>query len=123
MMRLERPRCAALFEEFQTADGSPLAAQLSRLALTPSQYLGTLWFADGDDMTRCHTYPTPIAFTASGNTVVYVCGAHFVSMFGRNRPYAEITVIHEVLHAAGLGENPPTSAHISRVAWAKCATR
>jgi len=44
-------------------------------------------------------------------------------MFSRNRPYAEITVIHEVLHAAGLGENPPTSEHISRVAWAKCATR
>jgi len=120
--RLEQPRCAAVFGEFQTSDGVVLAAHLTALSLTPSQYLRTLWFADADDLSRCHEPNGPIAFTAPGHPVVYVCGEHFSSMYARNRTYAETTVIHEVLHAAGLGENPPTSEYISRVARARCTS-
>ena len=118
--RLKRPACAALLDEFQASDGLPLAVRLSGLSLTPSEYLGTLWFADADNLTPCHQVAAPIAFTTPGHTVVYVCGHHFMSMYDRNPSYAEILVIHEMLHAAGLGENPPSSEHISRVARARC---
>ena len=120
--RLEHPTCAGLLTEFQTSDGVPLAAHVSDLLLTPPEYLGTLWFADADNLTRCHTAGGPIAFTAPGHPVVFVCGAHFVRMYERNRSYAEILVIHEMLHAAGLGENPPTSEHISQITMARCAS-
>jgi len=118
--RLEHPVCARLLTEFHAPDGLPLAVHLSQLSVTPAEYLRTLWFVDGDDLSLCHQSPGPIAFTTRGNRVVYVCGTHFVSMYMRNRPYAEVLVIHEMLHAAGLGENPPSSDEISRTAMARC---
>jgi hypothetical protein len=120
MRRLEQPGCAALFGDFEASDGLPLAVHLFGLSLTPSQYVRTIWFADAGDLSRCHNADGPVAFTAPGHSVVYVCGEHFVSLYGRNRAYAEIVVIHEVLHTAGLGENPPTSQYISSVALARC---
>lgn len=120
--RLEHPACAGLLTEFHASNGLPLAARLSELSVTPSEYLGTLWFADGDDQSQCHQVHGPIAFTAPGHPVVYVCGFHFVATFQRNPAYAEILVIHEMLHAAGLGENPPSSEQISRTTMSRCSS-
>src|SRR5215831_1795392 len=111
--RLERPACAGLLTEFQASDGLPLAAHLAERSVTPAEYLSTLWFADGDDQRLCRQVAGPVAFTAPGHPVVYICGMHFLSTYRRNPRYAEILVIHEMLHAAGLGENPPSSEQIS----------
>jgi hypothetical protein len=34
--------------------------------------------------------------------------------------YAEAAVIHEMLHSLGLGEDPPSSDHISTRVMARC---
>ena len=120
--RLEHPACAGLLEEFHASNGLTLAAHLSDLSVTPAEYLRTLWFADADDQSVCHQIRGPIAFTAQGHPVVYVCGFHFVSTYQRSPAYAQILVIHEMLHAAGLGENPPSSEQISRAAMARCSS-
>jgi hypothetical protein len=122
MQRLERPACAGLLTEFQASDGLPLAAHVSERSVSAPEYLRTLWFADADGQSQCHQSPGPVAFTAPGHSVVYVCGLHFVSMYQRNPKYAEILVIHEMLHAAGLGENPPSSEQISRAAMTRCSS-
>jgi len=117
--RLQHPACAEMLAEFHAADGLPLAAHIS---LAPAEYLSTLWFVAGDDDWRCRTSGGPIAFTAPGHTVIYVCSSRFVFKYLDNQRYAEVLLIHEMLHAAGLGENPPTSDEISRVAMARCAS-
>ena len=116
--RLEHAACAALLAEFHGPDGLPLTAHIS---LPPTEYLSSLWFVDGDDR-RCETPGSPIAFTAPGHPVIYVCGSHFARKYLQNQLYAEVILIHEMLHAAGLGENPPTSDQISRAAMARCAS-
>lgn len=116
--RLEHPACAELLAEFHASDGLPLTAHI---LLTPTEYLSSLWFVDGDDDRRCRTPAAPIAFTAPGNPVIYLCTSHFARKYLQNQFYAEVILIHEMLHAAGLGENPPTSDQISRAATARCA--
>jgi len=51
--------------------------------------------------------------------VIYVCGTRFTDRFAR-RIAGEILLIHELLHALGLGENPPTSAHITDAVRIRC---
>jgi hypothetical protein len=122
MQRLERPSCAGLLTEFQASDGLPLSVHVAERSVSAPEYLRTLWFADGDGQSQCRQGHGPVAFTAPGSSVIYVCGLHFVSMYERNQRYAEILVIHEMLHAAGLGENPPSSEQISRTALARCSS-
>lgn len=122
MQRLQRPACAKLLTEFYRSNGDSLAAHLSELSVTPPEYLGTLWFANGDDQSPCHQFRAPIAFTMPGHPVVYICGYRFVDMYQRSPAYAQIVIIHEMLHAAGLGENPPSSDQISRTAMARCSS-
>jgi hypothetical protein len=117
--RLEHPACAELLAEFHGSDGLPLTAHI---LLTPTEYLSSLWFVDGDDDRRCRIWGAPIAFTAPGHPVIYVCSSHFARKYLQNQFYAEVILIHEMLHAAGLGENPPTSDQISRAAKARCAS-
>ena len=46
--------------------------------------------------------------TASpGSRVVQVCGRRFEAVARRHPRLAEASVIHEMLHSLGLGENPP----------------
>jgi hypothetical protein len=40
-------------------------------------------------------------------------------MFTERRE-AEAILIHEILHTLGLGENPPSSAEITRQVWRRC---
>lgn len=117
--RLERPSCAALLNEFHAVDGLPLTAHVSGAA---ADYLSTLYFVDGDEDRRCTGAHAPIAFTAPGHPVIYVCSSHFARKYLQSQSFAEVVLIHEMLHAAGLGENPPTSDQISRTTMARCAS-
>jgi hypothetical protein len=117
--RLEHPACAELLAEFHASDGLPLSAHVS---VAPAEYLSTLWFVDGDAEWRCRTTGAPIAFTAPGHSVIFVCGRHFARKYLQDQRYAEVLLIHEMLHTAGLGENPPTSNQISGIAMARCAS-
>lgn len=118
--RLNQSRCKQLFSEFRTRDGRPLADVLAVLGVTPAEYLATLRFADGDDARTCRVDDVTLAFTAPSYRVIHVCKQRFVDAFTRDNPYAEFVVIHELLHAAGLGENPPSSQEITRAVRLRC---
>jgi hypothetical protein len=58
-----------------------------------------------------------MAFTHPGSQVIRVCGRQ---LRDRDRGVAEIIVIHEFLHALGLGEGPSTSRDITERVMARC---
>jgi hypothetical protein len=81
--------------------------------------LAALYFVEGDESVECHADGTRGAFTVPGNRVIYVCGTRFTDRFAR-RIAGETLLIHELLHALGLGENPPTSAQITEAVRIRC---
>jgi hypothetical protein len=54
--------------------------------------------------------------------LIRVCGNRFTWSFSQNSTATEIVVIHEFLHALGLGENPPTSAAITERVTLRCGS-
>ena len=105
-------QCAQLFSEFQDAAGQPLGARLRQLQSTPTDYLHLVYFHDGDLTPACKRDGT-LAFTHVGSRVVFVCGRDFARAWHREPREIVATVIHEMLHSLGLGENPPTPRQIT----------
>jgi hypothetical protein len=50
-----------------------------------------------------------------------VCGRRFAEVSLSRPVYGDAVFIHEMLHALGLGENPPTSSVITRQVIARCS--
>ena len=63
-----------------------------------------------------------LAFTGQGHRVVYLCRERFEREWraGESR-FAEIVLIHEMLHTLGLGENPPSSQAITNHVLRRCS--
>jgi hypothetical protein len=117
--RLGRPRCQGLLGEFVDAQGNTLLANLDARGLTAEAQLQSIRFEDGVSRPLCDK--TGIhAVTRPGSSVVYVCGAAFLTAHRRNAYLAETYLIHELLHTLGLGENPPTSQQITDRVSAAC---
>jgi hypothetical protein len=113
-MRLERPECQRVLTDFRDGDGRPLLERLEALSLPASDYLfDRVWFVDGADTPHCQRDGRTAAFTTPGHKVVRICSARFRNSFEHELVAAEVLVIHEMLHTLGLGENPPTSRHIT----------
>jgi len=111
--RLADPRCRLVFSEFSAAGlGQPLREVLDRLGRTPAEHLGSLVFQDGTARRACAS-PSILAFTSLDSPTVYVCGSQFSEVARAKPAYAEMVLIHEMLHTLGLGENPPTSREIT----------
>jgi len=70
---------------------------------------------DGSGTPDCR--PAVAAATTRGRHVVLICADRFVRTCW---PDGEVTLIHEMLHSLGLGENPPTSLKISRRVRMRC---
>ena len=121
MRRLETPGCQQLLGEFADPSGVALRERLDRTNLTALEFMATLHFLDGSDMAQCRSRTDLAAFTAPGNRVIFVCGTQFAASFADKPKAAEILIIHEVLHAVGLGENPPSSAEITARVTRRCA--
>jgi hypothetical protein len=121
LRRLARPECQQLFADFADGSGNALLANLEVRGTTAADYFAGLYFAEGDDSAQCHIDETTAAFTTPHSRVIHVCGTRFADRFARKTMGGEILLIHELLHALGLGENPPTSAQITRLVWARCA--
>ena len=119
MRRLSWPECQHLFEDFTDRDGRALTINLEAIAKSPADVLMELDFVSGDDTPRCRTDGAVVAFTRPGSQVIHVCGQRFLQFAG-NTKGGEIVLIHELLHALGLGENPPTSAKITSVILKRC---
>jgi len=109
---LARPKCQLLFSEFKDQRGRPLTAKLSELETDPERYLHLVRFVDGADSATCKRHGV-LAFTAPGSRVIYLCGRDFERAWRRDPREVQATIIHEVLHSLGLGENPPSARHIT----------
>jgi len=112
--RLRKPECARVLADFSDIEGRALADKLKDLS--PVDYLSNgMVFFDGTDQRSCESNDR-LAFTHRGSHVVFICPAAFVAT-----PHLrEITIIHEMLHSLGLGENPPSSRDITRQVIARC---
>lgn len=118
--RLESPRCQAVFADFHDDRGRPLHARLADLGVSGPAYLELVLFYDGTGTRTCNREGV-LAFTAPGHRAVYVCRELFQREWRAESRYAEIILIHEMLHTLGLGENPPSSRAITSHVLRSCA--
>ena len=118
--RLANPECQRLFTDFVDRAGHTLSANLEALGKTPAEHLAELYFVAGDTTNQCRLDETNAAFTTPHSRVIYMCSARFADRFARKTAGGEILIIHELLHTLGLGENPPTSAQITRAVMNRC---
>jgi hypothetical protein len=116
--RLGLDDCQRLLTVFADQSGSPLALQLRALTVDPQTYLTMLVFMDGSRERPC-SYGL-FAFTTPGSRVIRVCVDELKREWQQNPEHVVARVIHEMLHSLGLGENPPTSAEITRRVLAAC---
>lgn len=117
--RLATERCQMLFTDFFDRRGRPLTAALAEQRHTAAQQLDAIYFIEGNVTPQCLS-GRRLAFTAPGSRVVFVCGQRFEPYLVQNEPGSEVVIIHELLHALGLGENPPPSAEISERVASRC---
>src|SRR5262245_5266890 len=118
--KLARPACQQLLDDFHDAEGHTLRENLAPLGLTPDEYLFRLTYRDGLDLgsARCRKGGAA-AVTHIGDRNVFVCAAPFAEQ----RPgIRENTLIHEMLHSLGLGENPPSSGEINGRVRRRCGS-
>jgi hypothetical protein len=110
--RLAKPACQSVLSEFRDERGLPLTEKLRELGASPQAYLRLVVFLDGGASPQC-AKPGVLAFTSRNSRVVYLCGRDFERAARRDPRETQITLIHELLHTLGLGENPPTPRDIS----------
>jgi hypothetical protein len=118
--KLGLPECQRLLDDFHGADGHSLRQNLEALGLGPSEYLAGMMYRDGGDLEsgRCQSAGAS-AVTHPGDRTIYVCADNFRAQTPGIRAN---TVLHEMLHSLGLGENPPSSAEINRQVRRRCGT-
>ena len=124
--RLQAEECQKVLTDFVDARGRPLREDLEKRRLSVADYLRTIAFVDGSSNPVCRTSKV-LLITAVGARSVGVCpsdrysGVSRFSQIQRQNPsFAEFTVIHEMLHTLGLGENPPSSAEITARVESRC---
>lgn len=117
--RLARSGCQEVFSDFADENGHSLATKLTARGTSPAEALRLLWFVDDRRAPQCRE-GARLAFTQTGSRLIHICGQRFTDWFIRNRETTEIIVIHESLHALGLGENPPTSEAITERVAMRC---
>ena len=117
--RLSRRGCQDVLSDFADESGQTLQATLLARGNSAADAFAALRFVDSHGAPQC-SVGTTLAFTQIGSSVIHVCAAQFVKRSMRNRMAAEMIVIHEFLHALGLGENPPTSQEVTAQVARRC---
>ena len=116
--RLAQPDCDAVLTKFNDRAGRPLADHLAGLSVDLQTYLTMLVFIDGSREAPCVT--GTFAFTAPGTRVIRLCVEALKRTWFQDQEHTVANFIHEVLHTLGLGENPPSSAEITRRVETAC---
>ena len=118
--KLVKVGCQQILDDFRDAFGHSLRDNLDALGLGPAEYLALIAYRDGDDLRsgRCGSSGAA-AVTHPGDRVVYLCGDNFHAQSPGTRAN---TLIHEMLHSLGLGENPPSSDEINGQVRKRCGT-
>jgi hypothetical protein len=120
--RLQEPDCQRILTDFTDQSGRLLSANLSRLAMTPMEFVGRgLLFVDASDQQSCLT-DRRAAYTSPGSHVIFICASRLLSPNSEAAANMAPLIIHEALHALGLGENPPASAQIARQVARRCGS-
>ncbi len=117
--KLAEPGCQRIFSDFRDRAGRPLQQALADSGQTGREYLASLLFYDGSAHPRCHQKHI-FAVTQPGELVILVCVANFAEIALQELRLATAILIHEELHALGLGENPPSSAEITDRVLGRC---
>jgi hypothetical protein len=116
--RLGRLECQKLFTDFNDQSGRPLQERLDTLGLSGQEFLRYVGFYEGYGQVRCGR-PQVVAFTQPGSLAVRVCP----QLARQDQHTVEMTLIHEMLHSLGLGENPPTTFEITDRVTRRCGGR
>jgi hypothetical protein len=122
LRRLQSSGCQQVLSDFTNAEGVALRAVLDDRRTTVAEFAGGLHFVDGSDTPQCRRRDELAAFTAPGSHVIFVCADGFMSAFHGRQKAAEILMIHEMLHAIGLGERPPSSTEITAQVTRRCGS-
>jgi hypothetical protein len=118
--RLAKPMCQSVFSDFHDERGLPLTGRLAELGQTPQGYLRLIVFRDAGGSPQCDKRGV-LAFTSRNSRVVYLCGRDFERAARRDPREMQVTIIHELLHSLGLGENPPSPREISFQVLQRCS--
>jgi len=116
--KLADPGCSAIYDDFALPDGQALRRRLDRMAIGPGDFLESLVFLDGSRDAVCANGGVGLA-TTPGSRLIRVCPS-FAEFQLRKPGMSGVLIIHESLHALGLGENPPTSSEITQRVERRC---
>jgi len=119
--RLAERSCQEVLNDFHDASGRTLKEVLETNDVSARGYLRWIVFSDGRGLKACGNHAS-LAVTEPGSRVVFVCPTAFVEAAWGNPEETEATLIHEMLHTLGLGENPPSSRDITRRVRARCGS-
>jgi hypothetical protein len=118
--RLSQPACRNVLTDFLDSTGSSLRTRIDSQGVSERAYLRWIVFAEDRHRGSCRSNGA-LAVTEPGSRVVFICPVAFARAAASNPELAEATVIHEMLHTLGLGENPPSSTEITARVLARCA--
>ena len=118
LRKLAWPDCPGVYEEFALADGRTPRSQLDRMGMGPEEFLETLVFVDGSWDPVCHVGRVALT-TTPGSRVIRVCPG-FPEYQLQDPGMSAVLIIHESLHALGLGEDPPSSSEITQRVERRC---
>ncbi len=117
--KMLKPECREVLSDFRDGAGRPLSEILEERGVGVGEFLASLSFVDGGSVPRCAS-GTVAAGATPGSPSVAVCKATFARVDSADPGLAANVVIHEMLHALGLGEDPPTSEEITRQVARRC---
>jgi hypothetical protein len=119
-LRLAAPACRQVLSDFRAdAYRRPLAEVPELLGVSLEEHMDGLTFVDGSRKGRCSS-SSVLAFTRLGDDTIHVCASQFKQATRNDPAYAEVVLIHELLHTLGLGEDPPTSLEITAQVRERC---
>jgi hypothetical protein len=113
--------CGKTLTDFDDGSGRSLADRLSSVAVDVHVYLTMVTFIDDSRHKRCAS--GVLVFTAPGSRVVRVCAGELKRINAQQPDYVVATIIHEILHTLGLGENPPSSREITARVLFRCGRK
>src|SRR5262245_47386879 len=113
--------CQEVLTDFHDASGRTLKDVFEGYDVSVRTYFRWISFSDGRDTKACRT-TTTLAATERGSRVVFVCPTAFVEATMARPEEAQATLIYEMLHSLGLGENPLSSREITARVQARCTS-
>lgn len=115
---LASPGCAQVYGDFELPRGGTPQGELDRMGIGPKEFLETLVFTDGGREPACRMGQAALAMKP-GTRLVFVCPRFAAFQIANARMSASV-IIHESLHALGLGENPPSGNEITQRVERRC---